>query len=161
MKVPHLRLIAIAAILSCFSSAINSQNFQFQLSGPSELCVSECGFYTLEVDSNSNIVTVSWDVNGATTSTQNPFVFCPQQEGEYFISVVAQIEPNQFIDTLIFVEVVSQLQPEIISLSALCPDSLSACDQVCVSIWAFSRIAFANSSNSSAPLNAQSRCEDI
>ncbi|GAB4244508.1 MAG: hypothetical protein Kow0027_04290 [Saprospiraceae bacterium] len=131
MKVPHLRLIAIAAILSCFSSAINSQNFQFQLSGPGELCVSECGFYTLEVDSNSNIVTVSWDVNGATTSTQNPFIFCPQQEGEYFISVVAQIEPNQFIDTLIFVEVVSQLQPEIISLSALCPDSLSACDQVC------------------------------
>ncbi len=131
MKVPHLRLIAIAAILILFSLGLKSQNIQYLVSGPGELCVSECGFYTLEVDSNYSILTVSWDVSGGTPSTQNPFVFCPQQEGEYFISVVSELSSGEFIDTTIMVQVVSQLQPEIISLSALCPDSLSACDQVC------------------------------
>lgn len=131
MKLLHFRLIVIAASLCGFSSTLTSQNLQFQVSGPENLCVSECGFYTLEVDSNHSILTINWDVNGSTSSTQNPFLFCPQQAGEYFISVAAEINPNQFIDTTILVQGVAQLQPEIISLSALCPDSLSACDQVC------------------------------
>lgn len=120
-----------AALLVLFSQTIKGQNIQYQVIGPTELCVLECGLYTLEVDTNYSIFTINWDVNGSTSSNQNPFLFCPQQEGEYFVTVVAAISSNQFVDTTIAVRVVSELQAEIISTSALCPDSLSACDRVC------------------------------
>lgn len=129
MKIIFLRLLAIAFLSNLVIEELNSQNIQ--VVGPTQLCVSECGNYTLVVDSIYTVQQLIWQVNGSVISSSNPMTFCPQSSGEYFVSVSGIINSNSQFDTTFLVFAVSQLQPEIISLSALCPDSLSACDQVC------------------------------
>ena len=129
MKSALTRILLIALASNFLMESISSQNIQ--VTGPTQFCITECGNFTLVVDSVYTFQEIQWELNGNTLSTQNPLVFCPQQAGEYILNVTAQLTSNTTIDTSFVVQVVSQLEPVIVALSALCPDSLSACDQVC------------------------------
>jgi len=92
------RIILLAAILSLtFLGTPNSasaQTTQFEIIGPSEICLGQCYTYTTNVISNPNFP-VTWTILSAdgtvTTSTVNPLVFCPAVPGWHFIELYGYI----------------------------------------------------------------------
>ena len=117
------------ALLFCLGLyfSINAQG----ISGPSELCIGECGNYIIvDADGNQILEDFIWDGGDGTTSVGPSFVFCPFAPGAYFQTVSDQ---NGIIFAEYFVSVTESVNPEIISLSGgFClSDSLSSCDRVC------------------------------
>jgi gliding motility-associated-like protein len=132
---------ALAAFLTLFLVKSNAQTAgTVTISGPQVLCVGECGQYEVTPDSGV-IASISWIHLGPPSGQisnpfTNPTTICGIQPGTSTLQVAGFIVDQISFDTISFdtiltITITSSLDPFIVSTSALCPDSLSACDKVC------------------------------
>ncbi|TAK40961.1 MAG: PKD domain-containing protein, partial [Saprospiraceae bacterium] len=126
---------AFTAFLACFFVKTTAQTSGIAtISGPQVLCVGQCGQYQVTLDTGT-IGFVQWQVNGTGGSlsnpNSNPVTFCGSAADTFFLSVTGFSSSQFSFDTSFFIIVTSSIDPFIVSTSALCQDSLSACDKVC------------------------------
>ncbi len=146
MKRFACRVCVLTLLVILRSIDANSQGID--VVGPVGLCIGQCGTYLLQADSTVQIGWIQWSVNGAVFSNENPATYCPQAAGDYLLEVQAVIDGNYEYDTTLLIQVVHSLQPEIIGLSALCNDSLSACEKVCANTTATYQVTGVSPSDS-------------
>ncbi len=122
--------------LFTFLFSLNLFAQDYEILGPTSVCVGDCADYML-VDGGGNIIDLNggyWGVDGQIVSTETIAVICFADENPHFIYVI-DIDGEQIAE--LFVEAILSFQPEIIALSAAyCPvDSMpggsNSCDQVC------------------------------
>jgi len=143
------RIILLAAILSL--SFLGHPNFalaqptQFEILGPSEICLGSCYTYTANVISNPNFP-VLWTILSpdGTTSTSNvsPLVFCPEIPGPHFFELYGYMNAGGQVPVLLDtlqVTVFPFANYQILSnVAEICPAAnhqgepdLNDCEKVC------------------------------
>ena len=100
--------------------------------GPSTLCFGECATYEVVLlDSNDLILFSAWQLANGVSLQGNPVTVCMDEPNGFPLSVSGFTESQSDFFAETFVEASSIANPVIISTSAQCPDSLSACDKIC------------------------------
>mgnify|MGYP001182274516 FL=1 len=131
MKKSARQLLLLATLWLSGYFSLFSQNVV--ISGPNQLCFGECGTYLLVSLDSSIIASAQWSINGTPTfNTTGPITLCANAPFGMAITVVGFTTNQTTFVTETFVEVVTGLNPIIISTTAACPDSsATACERVC------------------------------
>ena len=114
------------------------------LIGPGQLCLGDCGTYSLLSIDSFDIVDATWVVNGNTFSVSGPgpVTICADFPNGMDITVFGFTTLQDSFITETFVEVLNTVNPVIISTTAACPDSsATACDRVCANTSATYEVA--------------------
>ena len=125
----HALFLAIGLWLAVPFTA-PGQTANVTIIGPTTLCQGQCAFYHA-VPAAGQITQYIWQVTGAPSYNTPQIEVCANTANPITITIAGVTSQNiPFFDTL-HIDVVTALNPSIISTTALCPDTTTSCDRVC------------------------------